>query len=246
MEELLNHRSLIVVRGVWRSVRNQHDVVKQGAGDDQWANAAALGCSGVKLGQVGHARLSLPLSIRAGQWRWGRWRGRGRGLCQGLRGQGLWERRHRNTSADSETISSFGRHPMGARLDSRMPLQVGDGRSGDRQLDSSREKVACARSPHTHTHSLLPGSRGRTSSCYQMLNLSKWRRQCCDCMCVCIRPRVCVAVQRLDRALHIHTRATIGTDLSAGGGESCTCSTICPCWCASSGRRGRTTRYGGI
>lgn len=76
-------------------------------------------------GEARRARLSLPLSVRAGQWRWGRWRGRGRGRCRGLLGRGLRERRHINTSADSETKSSPGRQPLGTPLDGRMPLQVG-------------------------------------------------------------------------------------------------------------------------
>lgn len=76
------------------------------------------------------AGLSLPLSIRAGQCLWGSWRGRGWGRCRGLRGRGLRERRHRNTSADSETKSDPGRQPLGATPDGRMPLQVGGGREG--------------------------------------------------------------------------------------------------------------------
>lgn len=116
-----------------------------------------MGHARARRGEPGWARLSLPLSVRAGQWRWGWWRGRGRGRCRGLRGRGLRERRHRNTSADSETKSSPGRQPLGTPLDGRMPLQVGDGRSGDRQPDSSGQSGACARS-HTLLHTkLLPG-----------------------------------------------------------------------------------------
>lgn len=102
--------------------------------------------------EASQARLSLPLSERAGQWRWGRWRGHGRGRCRGLRGQGLRERRHRNASADSETKSSPGRQPLGTPLDGRKPLQVGDGRSGDRQRDSSGQSGAHS---HTTTHTKL-------------------------------------------------------------------------------------------
>lgn len=127
LEMLLRQRS----EGVWGSVMNQNEVQKKEvAGDDQYANTTALGFWVPKPGQMDHARarrarLSLPLSVRAGQWRWGRWRGRGRGRCRGLLGRGLRERRHINTSADSETKSSPGRQPLGTPLDGRMPLQVG-------------------------------------------------------------------------------------------------------------------------
>lgn len=161
MEELLGHKPLNmgVEKACWGggSVMNQNGGYKRGAGDDQYANTAAPGFypqarpGGSCQGEASWARLSLPLSVRAGQWCWGRWRGRGRGRCRGLRGRGLRERRHRNMSADSETKSSPGRQPLGTPLDGRMPLQVGDGRSGDRQPDSSGQSGAWALS-HTPPH----------------------------------------------------------------------------------------------
>lgn len=133
----------------------------------------------LKLGRVCHARvrwarLSLPLSVRAElQWRWGRWRGHGRGRCRGLLGRGLRERRHRKTSADSETKSSPGRQPLGTPLDGRMPLQVGgDGRSGDRQPDSSGGNGAC-----TRTHTLL---RYTQSCCYSNMRWYNHIHSSCD------------------------------------------------------------------
>lgn len=102
------------------------------------------------LAEACRAGLSLPLSVRTGQWRWGRGLlgGRGRGRCRGLRGRGLRERRHIKTSEDSETKSSPERQPVGAPPDGRTPLQ-GGGRGGQ-QPDSKGESGA-----FTHTHLLF-------------------------------------------------------------------------------------------
>ena len=148
----------------------------------------------VELGPMpGHAELglSLPLSVREGQWRWGWWWGRGRGRCRGLRGRGLLARRHRKTSAESETRSSPGRQPLGTPLDGRTPLQEGHrqphtlGQSGGPGAFTYTHNLCPAEAlPITLLHASSESVAGREMgerACAEPPGLTV-----CECECVCV------------------------------------------------------------